>query len=189
VSPRDNPKSLQSVLRQRRPAQQLLSPEEARRREAARRVAAEEEEARELVERWLSSGRLVDGRAKLSPGLYRAVFRTDRRAYFASSHWSRTAKRQFEAVGACEVARCRSTADLRARHLHHETLGAEEAGRDLMTLCDGCRRRVRRRERELGHLLSRDEVRRTDPHKPLYDPAAIAALKARYRRPLRQSDL
>jgi hypothetical protein len=83
---------------------------------------------------------------------------------------------------ACEVERCRSEAGTGARHLTHATIGAEEPGRDLITLCDGCHRRAEKLGRELGRVPRREEIVRLDPRRPLYEPADIAALKAKYAR-------
>ncbi len=175
---RDN--SLQNVLRARREAKPLLTPHELRLREAERR---REEEARRWqevaaeAERLVARRRRVDADGRLSAELYRAVFALDAEAYFASAHWSRRAKAQLAHAAACE--RC-GAAGARVRHLHHDALGDERPGRDLVTLCDGCDRRARRRERELGRPLGREELTALDPDAPLYDAEAIAALRARY---------
>ena len=71
-------------------------------------------------------------------------------------------------------------AEARARHLTHATLGEEEPLRDLITLCDGCHRRAEKLGRELGRVPRRDEIVGLDPRRPLYEPADIAALKAKY---------
>ena len=184
---RDN--SLQNVLRARRDAKPLLTPHELRLREAARRREDEERRRQELADeaaRLVGRRRRVDADGRLSTELYRAVFALDPEAYFASAHWYRRAKAQLADASACE--RCGAPGD-RVRHLHHDAIGEERPGRDLVTLCDGCDRRARRRERGLGRPLSHDELRELDPEAPLFDRDAIDALKARYARPLRRSDL
>jgi hypothetical protein len=191
---RDN--SLQNVLRARRDAKPLLTPHELRLREAARRREEEERrraelasEAARLVERWRERGKRVDSEGRLATDAYREIFGLDPDAYAASAHWYRRVRAQLAHAAACEVERCGRVDDLGARHLQHDTLGEERAGRDLVTVCGGCARRARRRERELGRALSHDELRALDPEAPLFDRDAIAALKARYARPLRRSDL
>lgn len=177
--------SLQDVLRARRGVSSLLTPEQLRQREAERRREeearqrdAEQREAERLVGRRRESGRRVDADGRLAASLYRAIFAADPEAYLASAHWARRARAQLAHAAACE--RCGGGGDLRVAHLHHETLGEERPGRDLVTLCDGCERRARRRSRELGRPLGRDELRELDPDAPLYDADAIAALRARY---------
>ena len=54
--------------------------------------------------------------------------------------------------------------------------------RDLITLCAGCHRRAEKLGRELGRVPRREELVALDPRRPLYEPADIAALKARYGR-------
>jgi hypothetical protein len=49
--------------------------------------------------------------------------------------------------------------------------------------------RALKREEEVGRPGTREELRDLDPRRPLYDASAIAALKAKHRRPLRRSDL
>jgi hypothetical protein len=180
---RDN--SLQDVLRARRGVSSLLTPEELRRREAARRRDEEERQrgeleadAARLVQRRRETGTRVDAKARLAAEAYRAIFELDPESYLASAHWLRRTKAQLAAAATCE--RCGGTSAPTVRHLHHDTIGAERAGLDLVTLCDGCARRARRRERELGRPPTRDELRELDPEAPLYDPDAIAALRARY---------
>jgi hypothetical protein len=179
MSREDGKKSLHDVLRARREAPSLLSPAEAANREAARRREELEAEAAAALERW-RDGRSPDARGKLPPEAYRALFRLSEAAYEATGHWGRRAKAQLAAAPACEVERCRAEAGLAARHLTHATLGAEEPGRDLITLCDGCHRRAGKLGRELGRVPRRDEIVRLDPGRPLYEPSDIAALKAKY---------
>ena len=176
----DGKKSLQDVLRARREAPTLLSPAEAAKRDAARRRDEAEVEAAVAFERW-RDGRAPDAGGKLSVDAYRALFRLSPAAYEASSHWQRRAKAQLAASPACEVARC-DASNAGARHLTHAMLGEEEPGRDLITLCDGCHRRAKKLGRELGRVPRRDEIVRLDPRRPLYGPADIAALKAKYAR-------
>jgi hypothetical protein len=83
---------------------------------------------------------------------------------------------QLALAPACEVERCRAESGVRAHHLTHARLGEEEAGRDLITLCDGCHRRAQKLGRELGRVPRRDELVGLDPRRPLYEPADIAAL-------------
>jgi hypothetical protein len=181
-------KSLQDVLRARREATSLLSVRELQEREAAREREQDAQQATELVARWRDEGRLVDGKGKLSPSVYRAVFALDRAAYFESMRWARLAKAQTAETPRCEVARCHEEDDLHA-HLVTAKAAGEERPADLMTLCAGCLRRVGRRAQERKRPLTRDEVITLDPEQPLYDRAAIAALRKRYSRPLKQSDL
>ena len=178
---KDGKKSLQDVLRARREAPSLLSPAEAARREAARRREEDEAVAAEALARW-RDGRSPDARGKLSAAAYQALFRLSPAAYDATGHWARRSKAQLQLAPACEVERCRATAELGAHHLSHATIGEEEPGRDLITLCDGCHRRARKLGGELGRVPRRDEVVRLDPRRPLYRPADIAALKAKYGR-------
>lgn len=185
----DRKKSLHDVLRERRAAKPLVSVRELQLREAARRRDEEDAIARERLERWLRQGKPVDAEGKLAPGVYRAIFARSRPAYEGSRHWSRRARAQLEVTAACEVERCGAVDDLRVRHLHHDSLGEEQPGRDLITLCDGCASRAIKREREVGRPGTREELRALDPRRPLYDAGAIAALKAKHGRPLRRSDL
>lgn len=185
----DRKKSLHDVLRERRAAKPLLSVRELQLREAARRRDEEDALALERIERWRLSQKSVDAEGKLAPAVYRAIFVRSRRAYYDSRHWSRRARAQLELTGACEVERCGGVVDLRARHLHYDALGEEQAGRDLITLCEGCLSRAIKREDEAGRPGTREELRDLDPQRPLYDATAIAALKAKHRRPLRRSDL
>ncbi len=175
----DGKKSLQDVLRARREAPSLLSPAEAAKREAARRQDELEAEAAAALERW-RDGRSPDARGKLAPEAYRALFRLSPAAYEATGHWARRAKAQLALAPACEVERCRAETGVRAHHLTHARLGEEEPGRDLITLCDGCHRRAQKLGRELGRVPRRDELVGLDPRRPLYEPADIAALKAKY---------
>jgi hypothetical protein len=178
-------RSLQDVLRERRAAAPLLSARELRERELARQREQVEHEAAALARRWREHRSAVDGGGKLAPDVYRAVFATDRAAYFASRHWSRRSRAQRAASSACEVTRCARTEELRAHHLDRGAVGAEQPGRDLITLCEPCRRRALKLEQELGRLPGREELHALDPSRPLFTPAEIAELKAKHRRPLR----
>jgi hypothetical protein len=182
-------KSLHDVLRERRAAKPLLSVRELQLREASRRRDEEEALAQERVERWRLRQKSVDAEGKLAPAVYRAVFARSRRAYYGSRHWSRRSRSQLELTPLCEVVRCGEAVDLRARHLQYDALGEEQAGRDLITLCDGCLSRAVKREEELGRPGTREELRELDPRRPLYDATSIAALKAKHGRPLRRTDL
>lgn len=184
-------KSLHDVLRERRAAKPLLSVKELQQREAARRSDEAEALAHERVERWRLGQKSVDAEGKLAPEVYRAVFARSRHAYYASRHWSRRSRAQLGLTSFCEVERCGRADDLQVRQLHHDTVGEEQAGRDLITLCEGCLTRAHKREREqeLGRPAAREELRDLDPRQPLYDAAAIAALKAKHRRAPRRSDL
>jgi hypothetical protein len=177
----DGKKSLQDVLRERREPPALLTPAEAAKREAARRREAIEAEAAAALERW-RDGRSPDARSKLAPETYRALFALSPAAYEATGHWARRAKAQLALAPGCEVERCRSATGTRARHLTHAALGEEEPHRDLITLCDGCHRRAEKLGRELGRVPRRVEIVRLDPRRPLYEPADIAALRAKYAR-------
>ena len=172
---------MHDVLRARREAPSLLSPAEAAKREAERRREESEAEAAAALERW-RDGRSPDARGKLAPDAYRALYRLSSAAYAATGHWGRRAKAQLALAPACEVERCRAEAGARAHHLTHATLGEEEPGRDLITLCDGCHRRAQKLGRELERVPRRSEIVRLDPGRPLYEPADIAALKAKYAR-------
>lgn len=185
--PRD--RSLQETMRARRQAKPLLTVEELRRREAAREQAAIEDEAARLVELWRRAGTQVDAGGALVPPVYRAIFALDSDAYYGSRHWGRRAKAQLAAAPECEVERCDEHADLAVRLLDQRALGEERVGVDLIALCESCARRTDRQSRALGRPLSREEIARLDPRRPLYDPDAISALRARYARPLRRSDL
>jgi hypothetical protein len=177
----DGKKSLQDVLRARREAPSLLTPAEAAKREAARRREEIEADAAAALERW-RDGRSPDARGKLAPEAYRALHRLSPEAYAATGHWGRRAKAQRGLAPTCEVERCRDGTEPAARHLTHATLGAEEPGRDLITLCDGCHRRAQKLGRELGRVPRRKEIVALDPRRPLYEPGDIAALKAKYGR-------
>jgi hypothetical protein len=177
----DGKKSLQDVLRARREAPSLLSPAEAAQREAARRREEIETDAAAALERW-RDGCSPDGRAKLAPETYRVLFRLSPAAYEATGHWARRAKAQLALAPACEVERCRAESGVGAQHLTHAMVGEEEPGRDLITLCDGCHRRARKLGRELGRVPRRHDITALDPRRPLYEPADIAALKAKYAR-------
>ena len=181
MSSGDGKKSLQDVLRARRQAPALLSPAEAAKREAARRREEIDIEAAAALERW-RDGRSPDGRGRLAPETYRALFALSPAAYEATGHWARRAKAQLAFAPACEVERCRSGTGTGVRHLTHATIGEEEPGRDLITLCDGCHRRAEKLGRELARVPRREEIVRLDPRRPLYEPADIAALKAKYER-------
>ena len=174
-------KSLQDVLRARREAPSLLTPAEAARREAARRREALQAAAAAALERW-RDGRSPDAGGKLEPEAYRELFRLSPKAYLASGHWARRVRAQLAAAPRCEVADCGSEADVAAQHLTHSTLGEEQPGRDLITLCEGCRRRAEKLGARLGRVPTREELVALDPKAPLYEPADIAALKAKYGR-------
>ncbi len=178
-------KSLQDVLRERRAAAPLLSARELREREAARRREEVEREAARLVARWRAERTVVDADGKLGPAVYAAVFGSSRPAYLASKHWSRRSLAQRKAMPACEVARCGTSEGLHAHLLNHDALGEEVAGRDLITLCEGCLRRAVKLEQDRGRPATRVELEGLDPDEPLYDADAIAALKAKHSRPLR----
>ena len=175
-------KSLQDVLRERRAAAPLLSARELREREAARRREEIEREAAGLVARWRADGTPVDADGKLSQAVHAAVFAASRPAYLASKHWSRRTSAQRKATRACEVARCGKSEALHVT-TQPRRAGAERAV-DLITLCERCLRRAVKLERELGRPGTRAELQALDPEQPLYDPAAIAALKAKLSRPL-----
>lgn len=172
-------KSLQDVLRARRESASLVTPGEAARREAARRREAHEAEAAAALERW-RDGRSPDGGRRLAREAYRELFRLDPAAYFATGHWARRARVQLASAPACEVAGCGSGAGVAVQHLTYETLGEEQAGRDLITLCEGCRRRAAKLGTQQGRVPSRDEIVSLDPSAPLYDPDEIAALRVKY---------
>lgn len=182
-------KSLHDVLRERRAAKPLLSVRELQLREAARRRDETEALAEERVERWRLRQKSVDAEGKLAPAVYRAIFARSRRGYYDSRHWSRRSRLQLGLTPFCEVERCGRAVDLRVRELHYDALGEEQAGRDLITLCESCLSRAHKREQELGRPATSEELRDLDPQRPLYDAAAIAALKAKHRQPLRRSDL
>jgi len=185
----DRKKSLHDVLRERRAAKPLVGVRELQLREASRRREEAEATARELVERWRLRQKSVDAEGKLAPEVYRAIFALSREAYYGSRHWTRRSRAQVGLMSFCEVKRCAGKTDLRAHHLHHDALGAERAGHDVVTLCEPCGRRARKRGAELGRLPTHDEMRELDPHESLFDPEKIAALRARYARPLRHSDV
>jgi hypothetical protein len=181
MSSGDGKKSLQDVLRARRQAPALLSSSEAAKHKAGRRREKIEADAAAALERW-RDGRSPDGRGKLAPETYRALFALSPPAYEATGHWARRAKAQLAFAPACEVERCRSGTGTGVRHLTHATIGEEEPGRDLITLCDGCHRRAEKLGRELARVPRREEIVCLDPRRPLYEPADIAALKAKYAR-------
>jgi hypothetical protein len=172
-------KSLQDVLRARREAPSLLSPAQVAQREASRRREEEEAAAADALARW-RDGRSPDAGGKLTPGAYRALHRLEPAAYEATGHWARRVKAQLAFAAACEVQGCPSGAGVAVHHLSHEALGEEEPGRDLITLCDGCHRRAEKLGRALGRVPRRAELVALDPRAPLYEPAEIAALKAKY---------
>jgi hypothetical protein len=174
-------RSLQDVLRARREAAPLVTAGEAARREAARRREGVTAAAVEALERF-RDGRSPDGSRKLEPEVYAELFRLSPPAYYASAHWSRRARAQLAAAPACEVAACGATAGAAARHLSHDAIGAEQPGRDLVTLCPACHRRAEKLGRRLGRVPAREELVALDPRAPLYDPDEIAALKAKYAR-------
>ena len=170
---------MQDVLRARREATSLLSPAEAAKREATRRREADEAAAGEALARW-RDGRAPDAGGKLAPEVYRELFRLSPDAYLAGAHWARRARAQLAAAPRCEVRGCGSETGAAAQHLTHATLGEEQPGRDLITLCEGCRRRAAKLGAQLGRVPTREEIERLDPKAPLYDPADIAALRAKY---------
>ena len=174
-------------MRARREATSLLSPAELRQREAQRqraeRLAEAEGAASGFVERALVEGAVVDARVALTPAVYRAVFALDPAVYLASAHWARVEAEQLELVAACEVARCGERTALHAHRLIERKIGEERPGVDLMTLCDGCRRRAARLAQRSGRPPTREQIRGLDPQSPLYSPAEIAALKAKHAEP------
>jgi hypothetical protein len=174
-------RSLQDVLRARREAATLVTPAEAARREAARRREGVTAAAVEALERF-RDGRSPDGSRKLEPEVYAELFRLSPAAYSASAHWARRARAQLAAAPACEVERCGATVGTAAHHLNHDALGAEQPGRDLITLCPACHRRGEKLGRRLRRVPTREELVALDPRAPLYDPDEIAALKAKYAR-------
>jgi 5-methylcytosine-specific restriction endonuclease McrA len=179
MAPDDGKRSLQDVLRARREAPVLVTPGEAARRDAARRREGVAAAAVEALERF-RDGRSPDGSGKLEPEVYAQLFELSSAAYYASVHWARRARAQLAAAPACEVALCGATAATAARHLNHTALGAEQPGRDLITLCPACGRRAEKLGRRLGRVPAREELVALDPRAPLYDPDEIAALRARY---------
>jgi hypothetical protein len=185
--PRD--RSLQEAMRARREPKPLLTVEELRRREAEREQAAIESEAARLVELWRQEGAAVDAGGALTPAVYRAIFARDRDAYLGSRHWARRTKAQLAATPRCEVERCAEATELRVHHLGHRAVGEERVGLDVITLCAGCLRRAGHRSRSVRRALTRAELVQLDPERPLYDPKTIAALKTKYARPLRRSDV
>jgi hypothetical protein len=185
--PRD--RSLQEAMRARRQAKPLLTVEELRRREAEREQAALDSEAARLVELWRQERAAVDAGGALAPAVYRAIFALDRDAYLGSRHWARRTKAQLAATPRCEVERCAEATELRVHRLGHRAVGEERVDVDLITLCAGCQRRADRRSRSARTALTRAELVQLDPVRPLYDPKTIAALKTKYARPLRRSDV
>ena len=172
-------KSLQDVLRARREATSLLSPAEAAEREAARRREEAEAEAASALERWRErpfsrrGGKLsADGVSRALPAQPGGV-----RGKRATGGGAR--RPSWRSAPACEVERC-GAADASARHLTHATLGEEEPGRDLITLCDGCQPPRGEARPEARPPARRDEIVQIDPAGPLYEPDEIAALKAKY---------
>ena len=178
-------KSLQDVLRERRQAAPLLTARQLREREAMRMREQIAREASRLLDRRQGAGTRVDAESKLTPALYQAIFADSPSAYYESRHWSRRSVAQKKAAPACEVARCGKAEGLSAHHLNHDAVGEEVAGRDLITLCEGCLRRAVKFEQDRGRSGTRLELEALDPEKPIYDPAAIAALKAKHSGPLR----
>ncbi|HVM68526.1 MAG TPA: hypothetical protein VM204_01655 [Gaiellaceae bacterium] len=179
--------SLQQLLRARRAPKSLLSVEELRRREAERereaeRAAAAAEAAR-LAAAWRADGTAP---AAADAAVLRELHALEPEAYLATAHWARVAKAQRALEPRCAVVRCGETSRLRALHVTHRSLGAEEPGRDLVTVCDRCGRRAAARGRARGRPLTRDEVRLLDPESPVFDRAAVAALRERYAREPRQ---
>jgi hypothetical protein len=174
-------RSLQDVLRARRRASALVTPGEAARREAARRREGVTAAAVEALERF-RDGRSPDGSRRLEPEVYAELHRLSPAAYHASGHWARRARAQLASAPACEVGGCGARHGAAAHHLRHDALGAEQPGRDLITLCPACRRRADKLGRRLGRVPGREELVALDPRAPLYDPDEIAALKAKYAR-------
>jgi hypothetical protein len=172
-------RSLQDVLRARREAPALVTPGEAARREAARRRESAAAEAVAALGRF-RDGRSPDGSRKLAPEVYVQLFELSPAAYHATGHWARRARAQLAAAPACEVALCGATTGTAARHLTHDALGAEQPGRDLITLCAACNRRAEKLGRRLRRVPTREELVGLDPRAPLYDPDEIAALRAKY---------
>jgi len=179
--------SLQDAMRARREATPLLSPAELRQREAERgrseKLAEAATAAAKLVEHARAKGTAVDARGALAAAVYRAVFALDPVAYATSAHWARVEAAQLELVPACEVSRCHERAGLHAHRLVERKLGEERPGVDLMTLCDGCRRRAGRLAQRSGRAPTREQIRGLDPQLPLYSPAEIAALRAKHTEP------
>jgi hypothetical protein len=175
----DGKRSLQDVLRARRESAALVTPGEAARREAARRREAHEAAAAAALERW-REGRSPDGGGKLEAEAYKELFRLSPEAYLGCGHWARRARAQLLSAPRCEVIGCGSEAGVAAQHLTHATLGDEKPGRDLITLCERCRRRAAKLGAQLGRVPSRDEIVSLDPKAPLYEPDEIAALRAKY---------
>jgi hypothetical protein len=176
--------SLQQLLRARRGPKSLLSVEELRRREAERereaaRAAARAEAARVAAE-WRAGGALP---ATTDRAVLGELFAADPDAYLATPHWGRVTRAQLALAPRCEAGRCGATLRLRAHHGTHWALGAEEPGRDLVTLCDRCGRRAAARARARGRPLTRDEVRTLAVDGPLFDRASILALRERYAGP------
>lgn len=174
-------RTLQDVLRERRGARQLVGVVEASRRETLRRHDETRRIAAEAVARW-REGRSPDGRSRLSVEVYREVFALSSEAYYASGHWARRTRAQLARAPACEVVACGSTVDVAVHHLTHDALGEEQPSRHLVTLCDGCYKRVRKLGRSLARVPAREEVVALDPAAPIYDSSTIAALKAKYGR-------
>ena len=182
-------KSLQQVLRERREATPLLTVEQLRRRELEREREAIEAAAAAAVESWRATGVAVDGAGRLEIPVYRAIAALDADAYRAGRHWARRERAQRDAAPECEVRRCGEPDDVRVLLLDRSAVGAEQPGRDLITLCAACERRALRLQRESGRLPRREELVTLDPRQPLYDETRIAALRARYARPLRPKDV
>ena len=176
-------------MRARRRATPLLTPEQLRQRQEERQRAETESEAARLVERRRQQRTPVDAEGRLSTAVYQAIFAIDRDSYYLSRHWARRSKAQRAATPRCEVEGCSENGELQVQHLGHRAVGEEQIGVDLITLCDRCRRRAERQSRARGRLLTRREIVKLDPDRPLYQPATIAALKEKYARPLRRSDL
>jgi len=172
-------KTLQQAMRERREAAPLVTAAEASRREAARRREEDDAAAVAALRRWRGQGS-PDGRALLSTAAYRRLFELSSAAYYASGHWSRRRRDQLALAPACEVVACGAVSGVEAHHLRQERIGEEEPGRDLITLCAGCRRRAWRLGQELRRPPTRTELAALDPGAPLYHPGAIAALKAKY---------
>ena len=144
----------------------------------------------ERVERWRLRQKSVDAEGKLAPSVYRAVFARSRPAYYGSRHWSRRSRAQLELTAFCEVERCGATARPACSppQLRRARRGAARARPDhaLRGLpppraqARGGARAAGRRETSCATSIR--SGRSTTA-------AAIAALKAKHRRPLRRSDL
>jgi hypothetical protein len=179
MAPDESKRSLQDVLRARRETPSLVTPGEAARRDAARRRESVGDAAAAALARF-RDGRAPDGGGKLEPAVYRRLHELSPAAYAATGHWARRTRAQLAATPACEVVLCGAAVGLTALLLDEGAAGAEQPGRDLITLCTACRRRADRLGRRLGRAPGRPELAALDPRAPLYVPEEIAALKRRY---------